>query len=400
MTAAKMQKLLYLGFSFPPGVARSFATVNPAGHQFETEMLRALQQFFEIRCVTLIPREAAEAPRVDDHSEGIEPALVLQDYKPEIPARWRAVEQLQEWFDRTTASGWVPDALLVYNLSPVYNRFVRSLQESNRRIPRILLLADSSSLGTRISPWKRFRRRFKPLYVADSTAITWFDGCISLSPETRRFFEPRNAPWMWMPGGVSGEAGELDSAREGPISFGYFGALAPHSGILPFIECFLRTNLPGSLHVCGYGKLSEEIRRFRDPRLKFAGRLRSTNECLQFAMQCDVLVNPRPSSHGNENNFPSKLFQYALTGRAILTSRLSGTEQVLGPAAFFFDPTEFEVDLSKKLTLISTAPRKELGQRGKAIRERVLSEYTWPRQAERIAQFISFPAASTSGSCG
>src|SRR3954468_21500858 len=384
-----MYKLLYLGFAFPPGMASSFPGVNPAGHRFETDMVRSLQQFFEIGSVTLIPREAAKMPRVETGSAGVEPALILSHYKPEISARRGAVKELQDWFTRTTASGWVPDAVLVYNLSPVYNRFVRSLQNSNHQIKRVLLLADSSSLGTAISPWKRLRKSFKPLYVPDSTAITWFDACIGLSPETRRFFEPRDVPWTWMPGGVSGEPIDSDRPREGPISFGYFGALAAHSGILPFVECYLNSNLPGPLRICGYGKLEMEIRTFTDPRLEFAGQLPSADECLRFAATCDVLVNPRPLSHGNDNNFPSKLFQYALTGRSILTSRLSGTEEVLGPAGFFFDPVDFKRELFEKLSAIAATPRKALDQSGKAIRDRVLREYGWSRQGQRIAEFIS-----------
>jgi len=358
-------------------------------------MIRALGQFFDIRSVGLLPREIAEAENQNDASPGLEHSLVLQDYKPEISARRQAAERLQQWFEDFCAAEWSPDYLLVYNLSPAYNRFVHWLRDRKARPRTILLLADSSSLGAKASAWKRFRRRFKPLYVADETAMNWFDACIALSPGTRRFFEPRHIPWTWMPGGVTGSPLASAAVRQGPVSFGYFGALAAHAGILPLIDCFVAANTPGHLHICGYGKQEGQIRAMNHRRIHFIGKLQNNADCLRFGAGCDVLVNPRPLSHGNENNFPSKLFQYALTGRAILSSSISGTEQVLGPAAWYFDPRNFEAELKQQLIAISSVSREELDSRGRLIQERVLAEYAWPRQARQMAEFIlRLPAQS------
>jgi glycosyltransferase involved in cell wall biosynthesis len=101
------------------------------------------------------------------------------------------------------------------------------------------------------------------------------------------------------------------------------------------------------------------------------------------------MVNPRPVFPGNENNFPSKVFEYALSGCAILSSRVSGVEEVLGPAASYFDEGNFEASLGAKLCELAGTPRVELQRRGRVIQERVLAGFSWEAQAEHLASFLT-----------
>src|SRR5205823_8047906 len=119
--------------------------------------------------------------------------------------------------------------------------------------------------------------------------------------------------------------------------FGYFGALAAHSGVIPLVESFLASGLESSLHICGHGRLGDTLVHLaeRDARLKFHGLLPSTEDCLRLAQSWDVLVNPRPAMQGNENNFPSKIFEYALCVRAILTTCMAGLLTVICPQSFY-----------------------------------------------------------------
>jgi len=92
---------------------------------------------------------------------------------------------------------------------------------------------------------------------------------------------------------------------------------------------------------------------------------------------------------GNENNFPSKIFEYARCGRAILTTRMAGVDTVLGPEAFYFDTNEFKENLGDKLLELAGMRRAELRRRGIALRERVTVHYSWPKQAAAMAEFIA-----------
>lgn len=385
-------RLLYLGFAFPPGWQERFPDVNPAGHAFETQMIGELRRHFEIKSAGTLPLAIDAADKTPNPSAGVNHDLLLVEKPPELLHRWRSLARLRRWYQSKSAVGWVPDAVLVYNLSPIYNQFIRWLRRQPNRPRLVLLFADSATLGRSLSCGKKFRQRFKPMLMPDAESITLFDACIALSRDTEPFFAAKKIPWLWMSGGcVPEQAPSATSASgDGPITFGYFGSLAAHAGVSALIENFLTTSLSNTLHICGYGKQSEAIASLarQNPRLRFHGLLPTPADCLTWAQSIDVLVNPRAAGRGNENNFPSKLFQYALSGRAILSTRLSGIDAVLGEEAFYFDAEDFDRTLRQQLEQLATVPRAELRRRGEEIRQRVAKDYSWERQAERAARFI------------
>lgn len=392
-SSVKRLRLLYLGFAFPPGVAALNPGLNPAGHALETQMMIELREHFEVRSAGVLPLDPPSIEAADPAS-GIVHDVILLEKAPELYHRFRSLACLKAQYRRWGASGWEPDAVLVYNLSPIYNQFLLWLRRHPHCPKLVLLLLDSPSLGVPMHRWKRFRRRFKPMYTPDYDMIWRFDACIGLSRTTEKYFRPRQVPFLWMPGGCTpARAAQADEnvfeERNGSMRLGYFGALAEHAGVRPLIDTLLSARVPASLEICGYGKLGETVSAMatQNPRIKFRGLL-TPADCLSFGRSCDVLVNPRPASYGNENNFSSKLFDYSLAGRAILTSKLSGVEDVLGPEAFYFDPEDFNRSLGKNLLYLASISRSELDRRGAAIQERVISHFSWPKQGARLASFL------------
>jgi len=390
---APQSRLLYLGFAFPPGVAALHPGINPAGHALETRLLGELRSQFEVRSAGILPLFPPMLEGADPAS-GVAHDLVLLEKPPELFHRYRSLACLKAQYRRWVAEGWVPDVVLVYNLSPIYNQFLLWLGRRPKCPKLVLMLLDSPNLGVPSQPWKRFRRRFKPMHTPDGEMLSQFDACIGLSKATEKYFRPGNVPFLWMPGAcipsraVSGE-GVGFAPRNDSLRLGYFGALGDHAGVQPLVETVLETDFPGTLEICGYGRLTEQLAGLAaaNPRLVFHG-LQTPDRCLAFGRSCDVLVNPRPPSHGNENNFSSKLFDYALAGRAILTSNLSGVEDVLGPEAFYFEAQEFRASLRQALHTLARIPRPELDRRGAAVQLRVTSEFSWARQGARVGTFL------------
>lgn len=387
-----LPRLLYLGYAFPPGVAVLHPGANPAGHALETRMIAALRGHFEIRSVGILHVPLPPQPWAGDPANGINHELLLTEPAPELVSRRVALSRLKRCYLEWRAQGWMPATILVYNLGPVYNTFVRWLHRQNPRPRLVLLLLDSQQLGRRLSWSKRFRYRFKPLVVPDAEMLRWFDACIGLSTETAAYFAPTGTPFLWMPGAC--DPGrmppEMDRPVEAaPVCFGYFGALSAYSGVRELAEEFLRSSISATLRICGYGKMNESLQQLahQDARLQFAGLLKA-EACLPFGQSCDVLVNPRPPGFGNQNNFPSKLFDYALCGRAILSSRISGVDHVLGDEAFYYDVARHPASLREALERIARLEPRELRRRGAAIQERVCTRFTWANQAARMAEFI------------
>lgn len=383
-------KLLYLGFAFPPGVAGHFPEAQPAGHLLETNLVNALRPWFDVRSVGVSWIEVEKVPP-GDPSPGLPHALNLLDKPPELFHRWNSLRRLRRQYTGWTRADWVPDCILMYNFSPVFNGFIRRLRRQSKRPAVVLYLADSTNLQQDY-PWlKRMRYRLKPLKWSDREMVRFVDGCVAVSRLTEQFFARLKLPWLWSPVGCDPTRAIRSPvpAAEGPLRFGFFGSIAPYGGLSALLKVFLARQRPSSLHICGYGKGKEEIAGLsaRYPQVRLYPP-RRPDECLQFARTCDVLVNPRPIAQGNENNLPSKVFEYALSGRAILSSRLSGVDAVLGDQAFYFDENDFEASLDQALEYVERIPRAELNRRGAAVQERVLANFSWAQQAERIARFI------------
>jgi glycosyltransferase involved in cell wall biosynthesis len=387
--------VLYLGFTFPPGVAALHPAVQSFGHAHHARMVHELERTLRVESVNLLPF-AAESPPGADPASGLVGRLTLVEKKPEVLHRRLAAHQLRRFYLESYGRGRGPKAVFVYNLTPVFNHFIRWLRRQPNRPRLILHLEDSPHLGRPLSGFKRFRYRFKPLYYPDDEMIGCFDGCVGLSQTAEAHFQKRGIPYFWLPG--ASDPGEIDPAAwdtavtqpDRPIHFGYFGSLSPYAGALTLAQSFLESRSTGVLEMCGYGKQTEELEALarKDPRLRFRGLLNTPTDCLRFGAECDVLVNPRPASHGNENNFPSKVFQYASCARAILTTRLGGVDTVFGSSAHYLPTDRLTENLKAELERLALVPRTELRQRGAALRQRVVDEYTYERWGEKTAAFI------------
>jgi glycosyltransferase involved in cell wall biosynthesis len=386
-------RLLYLSNAFPPGVTGRFPSLNPAGHATETRMAQALSRLAQVSTIGLLPGEVYGRLEPKDQSFGLEHELLLWDREPELWHRWLAWRELRRhYLSRTTRNG-VPDALLVRNLSPVFNRFVTWLRRQDPRPPIVLILADSGTLGQHVKLSRRLRYALKPMQTLDDQAVQQYDACISFGNGTRRYFEPRGVPWLWMPSAFNFRYDPPPGAscQSGPIRFGYFGALAEHASVLPMVKVFLASQVPGTLHICGFGKLSDPLRKLaaQHPSVRFDGLLPTQADCLAWAQQVDVLINPRLPVWGLENSFPSKIFEFTMTGKAILTTRTGGVDEVLGPEAFYMETDNFEASLRESLRLLSASDRAELQRRGALIRQRILRDFNWDEQARRMVEFLA-----------
>ena len=131
------------------------------------------------------------------------------------------------------------------------------------------------------------------------------------------------------------------------------------------------------------------------PNFNFDGLLPKQSDCLPWAQKVDVLINLRPRAMGLENTFPSKVFEYAMAGKAIVSSRTGGADEVIGPEGFYIENENFEESLRQKLQEIAGMDRTELQRRGTAIRNRIHTEYNWDAQARRMIDFLQATVASS-----
>jgi glycosyltransferase involved in cell wall biosynthesis len=380
-----------MSFALPPGVSTLHPELVNGGHIVETNMFHSMRPWFDVRSVGVASQDLKSLDTDPNSSFGIAHDLQLQDCAPEVLTRRASLQRLKEQYQDWITAGWKPDIVLVFNFSPIYSAFVRWLRRQPGRPALVLYLADAATLGERIPLFRRLRYRFKPMAWFEDEMLVQFDACVGVSVETEHYFKERNQPWYWYPGGVDPHRAirAQSLAERDNVVFGYLGSLSEYAGLPDLIRIFESLNLPNHLHIAGGGKnrpLVEQLCK-TNPRLHYGGNL-TPDDALKFAQRCDVLINPRTTAYGNRNNFPSKVFDYALSGRSILSGRLSGVEQVLGSDAFYFDHADFDPSLGSALREVAKLPRKELFKRGTAIQSRMLSEFRWEDRAPGLANFL------------
>lgn len=384
-------RLLYLGNAFPPGVSALFPELQPAGHLIETNLVQAARPEFDIRSVGIFSVNLETLPQPLAPSPGLPNALNLRDGHPALLTRWQSLRKLRRTYQHWLDAGWRPDVIVVCNFSPVYNAFIRRLARKRPRPRLVLYLADSTLLDVPLARGKRLRYRFKPFKWLDDEMAECYDACVAVSAETRERFERRGVPWLWLPNGIDPARVRHDAAGpdSGPIVFGYFGHAGEHTGVPHLLQRFAAKPRSARLKICCFGKARSELAaRFgQAPNISFHGPF-PPEGCVTFGTSCDVLVNPRPQAPGNRNNFPSKIFEYALAGRAVLSSQLSGADQILGAQAYYFDAQRYQATLEQMLDTLAATPRAELRERGRAVQQHLLANYQWSVQGQRLISFL------------
>jgi glycosyltransferase involved in cell wall biosynthesis len=353
-----------------------------------------LSQLADVSTVGLLPgRFWKKRFEPKDDSPGLEHDLVLWDRDPALWHRWISWRKLRRYYLEKIQKEGMPDALVIYNLQHVFNHFVKWLRRQPRRPLIVLRIGDSGGLGEKV-PWsRRFRYKFKPMQMLEAQSVLMYDACIISSITSKRYFEPRGVHWMWYPAPYKFEYQPPPSRpnQNGPIRFGYFGTLSSGTAILLVVRAFLKADVPGTLHVCGYGPLAGELERLAKchPNFHFDGFLPKESDCLDWAQKVDVLINPRPPILGQDNSFPSKVMEYGVAGKAILSSRTAGVDEVLRGEGIYFDTQNFEESLQQKIREVSAMDRAELQRRAQVIHNRIVNEFSPGEQARRVFEFLA-----------
>ncbi|MBH1939418.1 glycosyltransferase [Mobilitalea sibirica] len=170
----------------------------------------------------------------------------------------------------------------------------------------------------------------------------------------------------------------------------YSGALTQYSGIIELIEAMKYIKEKEVfLDIYGDGPLAKDVREYTgiNKNIRYHGSIHYSL-MRQIQREAYLLVNPRPVDHPIARvTFPSKLFEYMLSGVPVLTTRLNGlTEEYLDK--LFVVQTDDAISLGMKINQILMLPEEMLREKAEEARKFILEHKTWEKQCERIYQFI------------
>ena len=204
-------------------------------------------------------------------------------------------------------------------------------------------------------------------------------------------------PYIRLDGGADGSLIEAtgrfqkeDRATDGHFTIAATGYLSEFNGFHELLSAF--SNLKGpkyQLVIAGGGPLQETItnRAAIDPRIQFRGFL-SYDELLELHSRADVLVSMRLTKKMNTAYaFPSKTFEYLLSGVPVITTASGHMASEYGPYCFILDEESSEA-LTAKLLLIENLGAPERARVAASARKYIMDSKTWSKQQARIAEFV------------
>ena len=169
----------------------------------------------------------------------------------------------------------------------------------------------------------------------------------------------------------------------------FTGTLHEHSGILRFIDMFLKLkNEFFDLHIWGKGIFEEDIRRIASETdcVFYHGYL-PNDEIRQIQRKADFLLCPNSIEHPiNKVAFPSKIQEYMLSGIPVIATKVNGLGKDYYPHLYLYDDT-FS-GLKGLMDSICNSNEQTWKLKGKAAREFIISHKSWPIQVDKMLEYL------------
>jgi glycosyltransferase involved in cell wall biosynthesis len=239
--------------------------------------------------------------------------------------------------------------------------------------------------------WKGIFHRID--FFIQTRIISMFSGVITLTPKIIEDFSPL-LPSIIIEGGI-----DTKVIKPAPVSPKkpehficlYCGALNEINGISLLLESFaLITNSEFRLWIFGEGPLSTIVKDAAaiDKRIVYWGKI-SNDQVMTYQREATVLINPRPSSNKiTYYTFPSKLLEYMLSGRPVISTRLSGIPKDYYDHLIFLEK-ETPEDLAKLIKEVCLGEAYDIDTIGIKAKEFIESTKSWEYQSKLIYDFLS-----------
>jgi glycosyltransferase involved in cell wall biosynthesis len=172
------------------------------------------------------------------------------------------------------------------------------------------------------------------------------------------------------------------------------GSLTAFNGFREILDAFSRLEEPQyKLIVAGQGPLQCDVEAAarHDPRIEFRGFV-DHQAVLALQAEADVLVSMRVTKAVNTAYaFPSKTFEYLLSGVPVITTATGHMKAEYGPYCFILEDESAEAlaTLIQSVQRLSSAERTRIGL---TARKFITDCKTWEAQHGRIAEYVRLSA--------
>lgn len=230
--------------------------------------------------------------------------------------------------------------------------------------------------------WKKIRRLMKKV-----------DKYVLYSRHMASFFGLKDGSWTVMEGSFD-TAGAIDDSPEkakGTLPIMYSGILDMRYGIPELLDAFSELDERFLLWFTGTGNAVSliEERAKKDPRIQNLGFLPSRRDLLLKQKEAAMLISTRRSDEkASDYCFPSKIFEYMVSGNPVLSARIGGIPEEYFNYLVEMKSTSKE-DIKEailRVAAMSEDERRALGEEGRRF---VLEKKNNKAQSALILDFVN-----------
>lgn len=170
----------------------------------------------------------------------------------------------------------------------------------------------------------------------------------------------------------------------------YTGALVDYSGIMTLVKAMQYvTDERIFLDIYGNGPLAEKLQNISktNKKIRFHGTV-SNSKILEIQRKSWLLANPRPVENDTAKvTFPSKIFEYMMSGRPVMSTRLNGFSNEYDDLIYWIDDCSV-MGFSSLINELATMDDSVMAQKAASARSFMMKYKTWKNNADKVYDFL------------
>lgn len=393
-----MKKIVYLGYVVNPQEANEASGASVAGNKMQWNIVKHLAQYedIEMTCVTISPLAVFPHDKKFFYKKseeeivlGVKSIRIGFCNLPIIKQFWQIISVYsvaKKIIEEINA-----DVIFSFNLFPQIGIPMRWLKKRFSHLETVCLLADLPiDDNTNRKGFSVFLRKIfeKSTWKSMKTC----DKYIVLNKEVIRKYLS-NKEYIVIDGGVSDDdvkKYEDYVAKNTEYNIMYCGALTEYNGILNLLQAMqLVKEEDIYLDIYGGGYLEDAVRRAAQQgrNIRYHGKV-DNQTIIKKQREAWLLINPRVINDPiAEGTFPSKTFEYMLSGTPVLTTRLNGYSEEYEGKMIFTESDSAE-QIAEGIEKVKKMGKEELENISREAKNFVMEKRCWSVQSKKIADFI------------
>ena len=394
-----MKKIIYLGYVVPLNEADHASGASVAGNKMQWNVVKNLSSGDDavVSCVTVTPYAAFPYDKMIFHKaekttlvDNITLYRVSYLNLPVVKQLWQIIGVYRA--ARKLLKNDPTATVLCFNLFPQIGIPMRWLKKKFPECKTVCLLADLPlDDNTNRKFISRGLRKLFDDYTRKNMAIC--DKYIVLNKSVANKYL-HGKPFIVIDGGVDvsdiKKNYQYEKATPAERNIMYCGALTEYNGVLNLIEAmesFRGTDIYCDIYGSGY--LEDQVRAFarENSNIRFHDRVDNFT-VMQRQREAWLLINPRIINDPiAQVTFPSKTFEYLLSGTPVVSTRLNGyTEEYDGLMVYAEDDSPQA--LVRAIQEIAAANYQDYLIMAKKAVKFVIEKRNWSKQGEKVKRFI------------